>query len=137
MAMIENGSPGSHLHNWQPGDDDAEELALQKLADAIRDGASERKLAKLLDLPRTKIWRMKNMAAVPSLLGDLLWEAGVRRRELAAIGRALKDGKELQRGEVQCCPNCGHRLRVRRDVSQKAAGIVADYLTAMVALEGC
>jgi len=41
-----DGSPGSHPHsdrpNWQPGDDDEEELMLQKIADALRDGKSER-----------------------------------------------------------------------------------------------
>jgi hypothetical protein len=32
-------------------------------------------------------------------------------KTLAAIGRAVKDG-ELLRGEVECCPHCGHTLKI-------------------------
>src|SRR6516165_1304302 len=54
-----NGSPSSHLRNWRPGDDNADELLQQKIADALRDGKSERQIAKLLNIPRTKLWRGK------------------------------------------------------------------------------
>jgi len=51
-----DGNPGSHPHsnrpNWQAGDDDADELLHQKIADAQRAG-SERQLAKPVGLSRT------------------------------------------------------------------------------------
>jgi hypothetical protein len=40
-GALANGSPGNHPYsdrpNWQPGDDDADELLIQKIADALRD----------------------------------------------------------------------------------------------------
>jgi hypothetical protein len=74
-------------------------------------------MAKLLGLSRMKLWRARYMAQIPEPLFDRLLAAGFRSaKSLAAIGRALKDG-ELLRGEVERCPNCGYRLRVRPDVS--------------------
>src|SRR5262249_53423136 len=62
-------TPGSHPHsdrpNWGPSDDDAEELLLQKIADAIRDGQSERHIAKLLGISRMMLWRGRAYAAIP------------------------------------------------------------------------
>jgi hypothetical protein len=136
MSEIINGSPGSHPHsdrpNWQPGDDDADELLTQKIADALRDGKSERQIAKLLGLSRTLVWRMKLISQIPEPLFLRLQEArrsgaiSLSTKTLAAIGRALGDG-ELLRGEVECCPHCGHKLRVRLDISQAAAKVVADW----------
>jgi hypothetical protein len=131
MSAFLNGSPGSHPHsdrpNWQPGDDDADELLTQKIADALRDGKSERHLANLLGLSRMRLWRCRMMAQIPEPLSERLSAAGYRSRTLAAIGRALQDG-ELLRGEVECCPNCGHKLRVRPDIPQAAIKIVVDWL---------
>jgi hypothetical protein len=65
--------------NWQTGDDEAaaEELLLQKIADALREGMSERKAAKLLGVSRMMFWRAKAYMAMPP--GCLsVW----RRREL-------------------------------------------------------
>jgi hypothetical protein len=138
MTELSNGSPGSHSHadrpNWRPGDDDANELQIQKIGDALRDGASERHLAKLLDLSRMQLWRGKMAARIPEPLLDRLFEArraglikALSMKSLAAIGRALEDG-ELLRGEVERCPNCGHTLRVRPDVSQAVINVVADWI---------
>jgi hypothetical protein len=66
------GAPGSHLRNWRPGDEDADELHEQKIRDAVRDGASDRQLAKLLNLPRKTIWRMRLYAEIPDGLFDRL-----------------------------------------------------------------
>jgi hypothetical protein len=126
-----DGPPGS-LRNWRPGDDDTDDLLSQKIADALRDGKSERQIAKLLGLSRTHIWRIKMMANIPESLLNRLFAARsagtipLSTKSLAAIGRCLKDG-ELLRGEIECCPNCGHQLRVRPDVSPAAMKIVADW----------
>jgi hypothetical protein len=132
MSASLSGSPGSHPHsdrpNWRPGDDDADEFLVQKIADALREGKSERQFAKLLGLSRMKLWRGRMMAKIPEPLFERLLAAGYRSsRILAAIGRALQDG-EFLRGEVECCPNCGHTLRVRPDTPQAAIKIVADWL---------
>jgi hypothetical protein len=136
---IENpGPPGSHPHldrrNWHPGDDDGDDLLIQKIADALRDGKSERQIAKLLGLSRTQIWRAKMMARIPTPLWERLFEArsagriSLDRRTLVAIGRALQNGVPL-RAEIECCPNCGHQLRVRGVISQSVMKVVADWLT--------
>ena len=112
MAMIDDGSPGSHLRNWQPGDDDAEELMLQKIADALRNGESERHIAKLLNVPRSVLWRGKKLAAIPPELADRLLEARVGTKALIWVGRYCETDT-MPPLEMECCPNCGHRLRTR------------------------
>jgi hypothetical protein len=140
-----NGSPGSHPHsdrpNWQPGDDDADELLVQKIADALRNGVSERHIAKLLGLSRMQVWRGKMASRIPEALFERLCEArraglikSFSTKLLAAIGRSLPDG-ELLRGEVECCPNCGHRLRVRPDIPQAAIKVVAEWFAEQEARE--
>jgi len=83
--------------NWQPGDDDADELLVQKVPDALRDGASERKLAKLLGLSRVHLCRCHMAAQIPEPLFPRLCEArraGVIKqplsvKSLAAIGAGM------------------------------------------------
>jgi hypothetical protein len=140
-----SASPGSHSHserpNWRPGDDDIDDLLIQKIADALRDGKSERQLAKLLGLSRMRLWRAKVAARIPEPLLERLSKArraglikALSMKSLAAIGRALQDG-ELLRGEVARCPNCGHTLRVRPDTPQAVITIVADWLEEQEARE--
>jgi len=74
-----------------------------------------------------QLWRGRMMGQIPEPLFGRLSAAGYRSRTLAAIGRALQDG-ELLRGEVERCPNCGHKLRVRPDIPQAAIKIVSDWL---------
>ena len=117
-AVNGGGPPGSHLPNWQPGDDDAEELMLQKIADALRNGESERHIAKLLNVPRTMLWRGKKLAAIPKGLYERLAEARIGIKARIYIGRFCETG-ELPDVEVEFCPHCGHQLRVRsyKDIS--------------------
>jgi hypothetical protein len=125
-----DGTPVCHpdRRNWRPGDDDAaDELQFQKLQDAIRDGASERAIAKLLGLNRAQMWRAKMASQVPKELLERLLAARVGHREIVGVGRALKDG-ELLRRDVECCPNCGHRLRLRPAIKQSTIKIVADWM---------
>jgi hypothetical protein len=114
IASLNNGSPGSHLRNWQPGDDDAEELMLQKIADALRNGESERHLAKSLQVPRSMLWRGKKLAAIPEELYARLTSASPRIgiKAMIYIGRFCETG-ELPNVETEYCPHCGHQLRVR------------------------
>jgi hypothetical protein len=123
------GTPVCHpdRRNWRPGDDDADELLTQKVADAIRDGASERQMAKLLGWSRAHMWRAKQVSQIPEELFDRLRAAGVGNREIVAVGRALKDG-EIFRRDVECCPNCGHAVRVRPAIKPSTRKIVADWL---------
>jgi hypothetical protein len=111
------GYPGSHPHsdrtNWRPGDDDAEELLLQKIRDALREGKSERHIAKLLGVPRMMLWRGKMMAAIPPGLYERLMAARVGTKAMLHIGRFCSDPDNPPGAEVECCPNCGHVLRVR------------------------
>jgi len=95
MTMTaDNGSPGSHLRNWRH-DDDAEELLEQKIRDALRDGVSDRHLAKLIGCPRKRIWQARIYAAIPDGLFDCLIEARpfVGTRALIYIGRYCETGK--------------------------------------------
>jgi hypothetical protein len=108
------GSPGSHLDlsNWRPGDDDADELLTQKVTDALRNGASERQLAKLLGISRMTLWRGRLRSAIPETLYDRLLAARVGTKALDFIGRICRDG-EPPTPEIECCPNCGYVLRAR------------------------
>ena len=117
VANDGDGSPGSHLRNWRPGDDNAEELMLQKIADALRDGKSERQIAKLLDVPRSWIWRAKKLSAIPEGLVERLLDARVGHKTLLYIARYCagdtdEDG-EFPPIEAEYCPHCGQCVRVR------------------------
>src|SRR5262245_41374639 len=126
--MPESGSPGSHLRNWRLGDDDAEELALQRLRDALHDNPdiSDRRLAKLLDVPRMMIWRMRLYHAIPDGLFERLLDARVGRKALIWMGRHCRknDPSALPPVERECCPNCGHVLRVRSTAINRAIDIL-------------
>jgi hypothetical protein len=117
MSDTEVGSPGNHPHsnrpNWQPGDDDADELLTHKIADALRDGKSERQIAKLLDISRMMIWRSKIFAAIPKGLFERLMAAHVGEKGLIFIGRLCSNPDNPPEIEIECCPNCGAKLRAR------------------------
>jgi hypothetical protein len=122
------GSPGSHPHSDRPNWRKAE--TFEEYQSNVREGLeehSERRVAKLLELSRMKLWRSRVMAQIPEPLFNRLIAAGIGSKSLAAIGRALRDGN-LLRGEVESCPNCGHQLRVRPAIRQAAIRIVADWL---------
>ena len=124
-----SGSPGSHPHadrpNWQPGDDDADDLLQQKIGDAFRDGKSERHIAKLLGVSRMAIWRGKILNEIPPGLLERLFAARVGTKALIYIGRFLRD--RSQSPEVECCPNCGHVLRVRNKNILRAFDVMEQW----------
>jgi hypothetical protein len=121
------GFPGSHLRNWRPGDDDADDLLRQKIADALRDGKGERHIAKLLDVPRMRFWYGRKLAAIPDGLYERLADARVGRKAMIYIGRFCETG-ELPQVERECCPNCGHELRVRVKGIRLAIGIMNKWI---------
>jgi hypothetical protein len=131
MPIADDGSPGSHPHsarpNWRPGDDDAEELLLQKIVDASRDGKGERQIAKLLGVSRMMFWRGKKLGAIPEGLYERLAEAGIGIKAKIWIGRFCETG-ELLDAEVECCPNCGHRLRARTKDIRRAIDILNKWI---------
>jgi hypothetical protein len=130
-AEYGNGPPGGHPHNdrpnWQPGDDDTDELLTQKIRDAIRDGVSERKMAKLLGIPRSQLWKGKAMAAIPEDLFNRLMAARVGGRALVYIGRFFTDPDNPPNVETECCPNCGQLLRTRNKAILRAFDIVQQW----------
>lgn len=89
--------PGSHPHsdrpNWQPAETVDEYLA------NVREGLepySQRRLAKLLGVPRIELYRWTQMAAIPDELFERLMEdaANLSTKRLAQIGQALKGHKK-------------------------------------------
>jgi hypothetical protein len=126
------GFPVSHPHidrpNWRPGDDDADELLLRKIADALRNGQSERQIAKLLGVSRMMFWRGKVLSAIPAGLYERLSAARVGIKAMLYIGRLCADPDNPIAAEVECCPNCGHELRVRKKSILRALEIMEGWL---------
>jgi hypothetical protein len=123
------GSPGSHPHsdrpNWRPAETFDEYLS------NCRDGLekfSERRAAKLLGVPRAQLWRWKLMAEIPKDLLDLILATAKREKiklstkMLAYVGQSLRTWNVGR--DVECCPNCGHVLRVRRHVHPKVVACI-------------
>jgi hypothetical protein len=130
MRKDKNGSPGSHPHanqaNWRPAEvfDDYIRNCLDGL-----ESYSDRRAAKLLGVSRAELWRWRLMAELPADLFDRLLKARPMpsTRSLAAIALALK-GDEKSIVETECCPCCGHVLRVRRRINSAYVKIVDEWL---------
>jgi hypothetical protein len=105
--------PDSDRPNWEPGDEDDDELLTQKIADALRDGKSERQIAKLLGIPRSAFWKGRAMAVIPNGLFERLMAARVGVKALIYIGRLGSDPNNIPAVEIERCPHCGHVLRAR------------------------
>jgi hypothetical protein len=122
-------TPGSHPHsdqpNWRPAD------TFEKYLQNCREGLeqySDRRAAKLLGWSRARLWRAQLMAELPEDLFELLLEAGPRhpsQKALANVALALRGGNKA---DAECCPNCGHVLRIRRRVSPELAETVNRWL---------
>ena len=121
------GSPGStsDRRNWNPADSFYDYL---RNCEAGLEVYSDRRAAKLLGVPRVKLWRWKSMARIP----DELFERLLRlpghlpsRKELAEIGRALhgEGGKEVER-----CWCCGAVQRVRNRWRKETEQTVNEWL---------
>jgi hypothetical protein len=130
MTLREKGgSRGSHPHsdrpNWQPAAsfDDYMRNCEQGLEDY-----SDRRAAKLLGWPRIEVYRAQLLAQLPHELFDNLLKAGVKSTK-ALAGVALSLNGKGQPVALECCPHCGERLRLRRQVSAEHARIVTDFLT--------
>jgi hypothetical protein len=127
-------SPGSHPHadqpNWQPAD------TVQAYIDNCREGLenySERRLAKLLGVSRTWLWRAKMVAEIPNDLLEFILEhapnenISISSKALAQVGAAFYRGGNGV-AEVERCPHCGEVLRVRTLVSDKMVDLVNRWL---------
>src|SRR6266581_1984092 len=132
MSKNDIFSPGSHPHsdrpNWRPA---------ETIEDYIRncreslEQYSDRRMAKLLGIPRVQLWRWQLMAELPEGLLDRLFEAARKRKrptstkELAHIALALRRGLDaFFQSEAECCPHCGEVLRVRRPFGAEMAWAV-------------
>ncbi len=128
------GSPGSHSHsarpNWRP-----EETAndyLRNCDDGL-ETYSERRMAKLLGVSRTALWRWKMVAEIPEEMFErLLAEANhvPSTKELANIGRALNGHGPSH--DAERCPHCGEVLRVRGRWRASTAKIVNEWLSKQI-----
>src|SRR5258708_36833177 len=108
MDMTDTCSSGSHPQsnrpNWQPGDDDADELLTQKIADALRDGKSERQIAKLLGISRMMLWRGKVMSAIPDVLADRLMVPRTGGKALLHVAWTLSKPDNYANAATHCSP---------------------------------
>ncbi len=127
---VRAGSPGSHSHsdrpNWQPAE--TADDYLRNCDDGL-ESYSERRMAKLLGVSRTALWRWKWMAEIPDELFERLLESADHvpsTKELANVGRALKGHGPPH--DVECCPHCGEVLRVRGSWRPSTARIVNEWL---------
>jgi hypothetical protein len=106
------GYPGSHPHadrpNWLPAE--TADDYLRNCREGLEE-FSERRMARLLGLPRMKLWQIQMMAEIPDALFERLLCRKPSTKALAQIGAFLagKPPKE----DVERCPCCGHVLRVR------------------------
>ncbi len=130
MSGASVGSPGSHPHsdrpNWRPAETANDYL---RNCDDGLETYSERRMAKLLGVSRTALWRWKMMAEIPEELFErLLTEANhvPSTKELANIGRALNGHGPSH--DAEHCPHCGEVLRVRGRWRPGTAKIVNDWL---------
>lgn len=122
------GSPGSHPHadqpNWQPA------TTFENYLRNCREGLetySERRVSKLLGMPRVALWRAKMTASIPSELFEQLIEQPdpPGQRELANIGRLLSEGSFAR--EIETCPHCGGVTRERAGISLASLTILKDW----------
>ncbi len=125
------GSPGSHPHsdrpNWRPAETVADYL---RNCDDGLETYSERRMAKLLGVSRTALWRWRMMAEIPEELFErLLAEANhvPSTKELANIGRALNGHGPSH--DAEYCPHCGEVIRVRGRWRPDTAKIVNEWLS--------
>lgn len=125
--MNHPGSPGSHpdRRNWHSA------TTAEDYPHNCRDGLetfSERRMARLLDVSRIKLWRCRLMAEIPNDLFELLMAEGCRSsKELANVALALR-GDAVSHA-VECCPHCKRPLRLQgawRNSTAKAVNAWAD-----------
>ena len=126
--QIQPCPPGSHPHadqpNWRPADNPED---YRHNCEEGLETYSDRRMAKLFGVSRIEWWRWKMMAWLP----DDLFEALLKRprhssKSLAAVAVALRNGGPV--GEVERCPHCGGRLRVRPSVSREDIKIVVEWM---------
>lgn len=123
-------SPGSHPHsdqpNWKPA------AKFEDYLSNCREGLeqySERRVVLLLGWSRAKLWRAKMMAMIPEEVFGALLEnpsSDISIKALAEVGQMFSVG--VQAESVECCPHCGHQLRVRPRISAKNAQIILRVL---------
>lgn len=127
-ARFQSCPPGSHPHadrrNWRPADN------IDDFFRNCQDGLetySDRKAAKLMGISRVELWRWKMMACLPDdLFEGLLNGRYPSTKSLAAVAVALKNSGPI--AEVERCPHCGGRLRLRPSVSRENSKIVAEWI---------
>jgi hypothetical protein len=100
-------SPGNHSHsdrpNWHPAET-AEEYF--RNCDEGLEQYSDRRMAKLLGMSRTMLWRAKLVAELPRDLFETLVESSPppSAKQLAQIALALRrEGNDVTHAE--CCPS--------------------------------
>jgi len=119
--------PHSDRPNWQPAQ--TAEDYLRNIDDGLED-YSERRMAKLLGVSRTTLWRWKWMGEIPDELFERLLDRADHvpsTKEFANIGRALSGHRPAH--DVERCPHCGEVLRMRGRWRSSTARIVNEWLS--------
>jgi hypothetical protein len=119
QAEDDSGSPGSHYRrNWRPATNADDYL---RNCEAGLEKWSQRRLAKLMGVPRIKLYRWGLMADLPEEVFEALLAGGVRSsRALANVALAARADDPLGEADTEYCPHCGGVLRRRRRINRKA-----------------
>jgi hypothetical protein len=115
---------GGAIPNWQPATTASDYLR------NCREGLeeySDRRFAALMGWPPIQVYRAKLMAELPKALFERLLAAGVlSTKALANVALAFRRGQND--GEVERCPHCGGKLRVRWRVNKAARDAINSWL---------
>jgi hypothetical protein len=86
-------------------------------------------MAKLMGLPRIRLYRAMLMAELPEELFELLLATGMSSKGLAQVALALRRDAPFS-ADVERCPHCGGVLRLQAHVPHKALKVISAWLAA-------
>jgi hypothetical protein len=127
MTTMSAGHPSSHPHadqpNWRPAE--TAEDYLRNCREGLEE-YSQRRLAKLMGVPRMMLWQSRMMAEIPEELFERLLRNKPSTKAPAQIGAALTGRAPAK--DIERCPCCGYVLRVRW-LRQDLVTIVNEWLS--------
>jgi hypothetical protein len=115
-------APRGPVRNWQPAT--TPDDYVRNCGEGLEE-YSERRMAKLMGVPRSFLWRAKLWAELPDALFEQLLAHRVGTKAMIAVALTLRRDKPS--GEVERCPHCGEVLRVR-GVNQKTRNAINAWL---------
>ena len=125
-AMLPGEHPHSDRPNWRPAETLDEYLS--NCQEGLEQYTYDRDY-KLIGMNRMEGWRCRKWNQLPpDLIDYLLSQRKVKlsSRGLAQIAQFFeRGGKNF--AEVQCCPNCGYKLRTRYLVPPKVMDLLSEW----------